>query len=96
MDSIVCKNCGSINDYTIQEKSNNSCAYCNGCGKFIKNVPKNNTKGLRFYLGKYNQGLISDCADLNYLEWMIKSVKMKPNYVTAIENQIKLLKENGK
>lgn len=93
MSDIICINCGSIDDYTIQEKSNNSCAYCNGCGKFIKNIPKNNTEGLRFYLGKYNQVLISECEDLNYLEWMVKTVTLKPNYKTAIENQINLLKD---
>lgn len=54
-DEIVCKRCGSINDYTIGQGKgpHGASAICNGCDRFIKWLPKkdsltikNNTMGL--------------------------------------------------
>jgi hypothetical protein len=58
MQDIICKNCGYINDYRTELKANNNVAYCNGCDKYIKNIPQNNMPMLHF--GKYKGKLVTD------------------------------------
>ena len=86
---IVCKSCGTINDYRTELKNNQNTAFCNSCGTFIKNIPYSKPK---FYFGKYSGTLISDCDDLNYLDWFLNNTKPKANIKQAVETQIKTLK----
>lgn len=63
---ITCTSCGSIDDFTTEQKSNNLVATCNSCGKFIKNIPTDKPK---FYVGKYKGQVIESIDDINYLQW---------------------------
>lgn len=63
---ITCHNCGSIDDFSTEQKSNNLVATCNSCGKFIKNIP---TEKPAFYVGKYKGKQIDDIDDISYLQW---------------------------
>ena len=70
MEDIVCKNCGTVDDYTLEMKSNQNVATCNGCGKFIKNVAYNPPA---LYFGKYSGKAIKDYFtpdEVNYLHWI--------------------------
>lgn len=63
---VICNKCGSIDDYTTEQKANNLVATCNGCDSFIKNIPHDKPK---FYFGKYKDIPIADISDLQYLVW---------------------------
>lgn len=65
MEQLVCRKCGSVDDYTTEQKSNNLVATCT-CGAFIKNIP---TEKPKFYFGKYKDTFIHECDDLQYLIW---------------------------
>jgi hypothetical protein len=84
MQDVVCKNCGSVNDYTIVKKANNNCAYCNGCEKFIKNISYSVPK---FYFGKYKGVAVSEVTDISYLNWFLENIE------TLTENGRKNIKE---
>jgi len=90
---IVCKNCGSINDYRTEMKSGQNVAHCNSCGKYIKNIPYNPHPKL--YFGKYKDKLIKDIEDLNYLQWLIDSNVLKANTRQAVIDRIAQLKLYG-
>lgn len=93
MEDIICKNCGSINDYNTALKSTQNTAYCNSCGKFIKNIPQEKTEHLTIYFGKYKGQKITDIKDRQYLEWILKeSSNINEKYRTAIQKQIDNLK----
>jgi hypothetical protein len=69
MDDIVCKNCGLINDYRVERKANNDVATCNGCGKFIKNIPYSKPA---LFFGKYAGKPIENYenGEVSYLKWV--------------------------
>lgn len=81
---IVCKACGNIDDYKIVVKSNNHMAFCNGCGKFIKNVSYESPK---FYFGKMKGKLVSEVTDKNYLQWFL-TTSPSESMREAIEKRI--------
>lgn len=64
--SVICKQCGSVDDFRTEQKANNNCAFCNTCGTFIKNIP---TDVPRMYVGKFKGKAIQDIDDLQYLKW---------------------------
>ena len=87
-EDIVCKNCGSVNDYEIRVNLHKT-AYCCSCGKYIKHIA---TDPPMFYFGKYSQIPISEIKDKGYLTWALNNMKnLKPRLKEAIEQQIKKL-----
>lgn len=62
----MCKQCRTVDDYRTEVKSNNTTAYCNSCGAFIKNIP---TDVPRMYIGKFKGLAITEINDLDYLIW---------------------------
>lgn len=95
MDKIICKNCGSIDDFKIVEKSNQHTAYCNSCGKYIKNIPQNKTEHLKMYFGKFKDQLISEIKDESYLEWVLRTNEtLNHKYRTAIQDRINEIQNN--
>src|SRR4051812_12897154 len=86
---VICKNCGSVNDYHIARKANNDVAYCNGCDKYIKNIPQRNAPMLHF--GKYKGQFIKDIEDVSYLEWVRDKVKLSESTRFALLERIKSL-----
>ena len=90
---IVCKNCGLVNDYRTEMKNGQNVAHCNGCGKYIKNIPYNQTPKL--YFGKYKDRIISEIEDLNYLQWLVESGAVRANIKQAVIDRIAQLKIYG-
>lgn len=69
MEDIICKQCGSVNDYTVERKANNDVATCQ-CGAFIKNIPY---QAPALYFGKHKGKAIKDYQtpdEVNYLHWV--------------------------
>jgi len=90
MEDITCRKCGLVNDYKTEMKSGQQTAYCNGCGKYIKNIPYAEPK---MYVGKYSQTKISEITDLPYLEWALEKMdSLSVSQDKAVEEQIKKLK----
>lgn len=69
MNDIICKQCGSIDDYSVERKANNNVATCNGCGRFIKNIPYSEPA---LYFGKFKGKPIKDFEgkEIEYLYWV--------------------------
>jgi hypothetical protein len=87
---IVCINCGSIDDYRTEMKANNLTAYCNGCDRFITNIPY---KDAQFYFGKYKGIPVANITDLSYLQWAINNIpKLSAHMRAAIHQRIYELK----
>ena len=87
---VVCKNCGSINDYTIIVKAHNQCAYCNGCEKYIKNIPY--ADDIKIYFGKYKGKRIKEILDIGYLNWIIQNIDLKEGLKKEVLNQLNRLR----
>lgn len=86
---VVCTNCGLVDDYSTELKANNLVAHCNGCGKFITNIPY---QVPMFYFGKYKGIPIASIEDLSYLQWAIKNIeKLSAHVREAIEHRISSL-----
>ncbi len=97
MQDIICTNCGSINDYNVIVKSNQHTAYCNGCKKYIKNIPQEKTENLTMYFGKFKGQKINEIQDKQYLEWVLRaSETLNEKYRTAIQERIDDIEFNSK
>jgi hypothetical protein len=92
MENIVCKKCGAENDFSAELKGIHNVATCNKCNSFIKNIPYSQPK---FYFGKYKDNLISECTDLNYLQWFLENTKPKANIKVATISRIETLKNSN-
>lgn len=89
LSMITCTHCGSIDDFTTEQKSNNLVATCNCCGKFIKNIPTDKPK---FYVGKYKNKNIEDVDDISYLQWAYDNMSsLNGRSKEAVKNRIHLL-----
>lgn len=90
---VICQNCGSINDYRPVMKSNQNTAWCNGCDKFIKNLPQG--KPPMLFFGKYKGRLISTMLndeEIRYLQWMVQQAWCKAPLSVQIVNHLDHLK----
>ncbi len=92
MADIVCRKCGSINDFRTEMKTNQNTAWCNGCDAFIKNIPYQSE--VTIYVGKYKGQKLSEVEDFRYLEWAITSWNLKPDVLAKYTAHIQKLKEN--
>ena len=83
-EPIVCTQCGVIDDYSTEPKSNQLTARCNSCKAFFKNISYAPAK---FYVGKYKGTLIADCIDKQYMIWYAEIVakgKLKKDILKRI------------
>jgi len=72
---IICKSCGTVDDYRTEKKANNLVAYCKQCDRFIQNVPYTIPA---IHFGKYKGTKVRDFTTpemMNYLHWVLKNVK---------------------
>ena len=90
---IKCNKCGEVNNYRTEMKNGQNVAHCIKCGSYIKNIPY--VKEHKFYFGKYKDKLISDCQDLEYLQWLITGKIVKANIREAVITQIEKIKLYG-
>jgi hypothetical protein len=91
MENVTCNNCGVIDDYNVIEKSGQRTAYCNGCGKYIKNIPY--ATKICLYIGKYSGIDLNDFntpEHINYLRWVKQTPdlwkKLKPKVTDKINS----------
>jgi hypothetical protein len=84
-NELICKKCGSIDDYEIRNAGPHHTAYCNGCGAYIKHVAVNEPQ---FYFGKYKGELVSEITDKQYLEWCLGAVKLSKVMQDAVMERI--------
>jgi len=87
---LVCKKCGTINEYRTEKKSNNLVAYCTACGSYIKNIPYSKPQ---LHFGKYKGRLIEEMKhpeEVNYLHWVIKNAKINESLRIAISKHLML------
>lgn len=82
---IVCKKCGSVDNYNIVDSNQQKMAYCNDCKAWIKNLPY---KDPQFYFGKYKGQYIAHVNDLFYLKWVKDNIKMGESMREAISERI--------
>lgn len=91
MIEIICKSCGSIDEYRTEKKANNLVAYCTSCGKYIKNIPYSIPT---LHFGKYKGTKIVDFTTpemMNYLHWVINNdVKVSVHTKQAIYDHLGL------
>lgn len=85
---VICLKCGLVNDYNIIIKGDQVTAWCNGCTKFIKNIPY---KQPTIYFGKYKDRLISSLIskeEVQYLYWLKEQPFCKKYLVKQIEDYL--------
>ena len=93
IDKLHCRNCQKEVSFRTEMKSGQNTAYCNECGKYLKNVPYEKDK--YFYVGKYSGICISQIEDLSYLRWAFDNMKLSPAYKEAVKNQIDKLQKRS-
>lgn len=89
---VICQHCGNANDFHTIMKSNQNTAWCNGCDRFIKNIPQGNPPVLFF--GKYKGRLIATLKskeEVDYLIWLSKQPFCKGTQLTNIQNHLNKL-----
>lgn len=91
MDDIVCRQCGTLNDYHVIEKGVQHTAFCNSCGAYIKNIPY--ATKLCLYFGRYKEVDLNDFNTpdhISYLRWCKNTpdlwVKLKPKIKDKINS----------
>lgn len=83
---IICKKCGTVDDFWTEKKSNNTCAFCMSCGAFIKNIP---TEAPKMYIGKFKGVAIENICDIGYLQWARDNMQaLNGRQLEAINNRI--------
>lgn len=71
---VTCIRCGLIDDYEVRQSGPHKTAYCNGCGKYIKHLPQENSN-LKLYFGKYKDREITSLTgkeEVDYLKWVLE------------------------
>ena len=87
---ITCQNCGLQNDYRI-ENNHHQTAFCNGCGKYIKHLPKSNTD-IVIHFGKFKGTALKDFMSKEHVDWLNwaikKEIKFQPRVLDAIRKHL--------
>jgi uncharacterized protein (DUF3820 family) len=94
--NVICKNCGSVDDYTATQNGQHLMATCNGCGKYIKFLPQNNVVP-KLYFGKYKGREIASLTseeEIQYCKWLSTRIDLKPGLVQQLVDHLKSLNRN--
>jgi len=87
---IICKSCGTVNNYRTEKKANNLVAYCLICGHYIKNIPYSKPA---LHFGKF-AGISIENYDtpekINYLHWVRNHIEIWPKLNGRIQEAINL------
>lgn len=86
---VVCKKCGTINEYRSVPNGPHLSAWCTACGEFIKHLQKDVNP--MFHFGKYKGLIISECKDIKYLIWGLGENVFKGSAKQAVLDRIKEL-----
>jgi hypothetical protein len=79
MSDLICRHCGTINEYQVKkgEGPHHAQAICTACNKHIKWLPAP-AKDMIMPFGKYAGSMISEITDDKYLLWVVQNVKPGP------------------
>lgn len=93
MEMLYCKNCDrKVLPYTIL-KGNNNVARCTNCNTHLGNIGYAEPA---LHFGKYKGTLIKDVEDVDYLQWVLRKVKISPRLRNAINERIKTFQLQAK
>lgn len=85
MQDITCNNCGLVNEYEIRQAGPHQSAYCNGCGRYIKHIPKPVSSDTVIQFGKYKGTSLKDFTTpehVSWLNWLLRSCELeRPTYI---------------
>lgn len=91
MADLICTNCGSVNDYVVNKTDLHHTAYCNGCGRYIKHLPKEN-KDLVIYFGKFKGTCLKDFKSKDHVSWLNwalnNTTNFKPHEIETITKHL--------
>ena len=87
MAEIMCGRCGS-GEYTTSKSGQHLKASCAKCGTYIKFLSQGNEVKIMTF-GKFKDTAISHIFDKNYLEWILRSDKIKDNLRLALDKRLK-------
>ena len=90
MQGIICQHCGTIDEYHTEMKSNQQTAWCDNCGRFIKNIPY--SKKFCLYFGKYKEVSLDEFTEpehISYLNWVFKTKDIWDRLKPPIQEKIK-------
>jgi len=83
--SIVCKKCGTENEFYTEQSGKQLKALCNHCGGYIKFIPQD--KPQIMYFGKHKGKLVSE-LDRGYIEWLLDSdIKLSHTLSNALRER---------
>jgi len=97
MKEVTCNRCGTVDDYRTEMKSGQNTAWCNGCGKFIKNIPQENAAFVLPF-GKFKGTLMSDMVTQEQISWLNWSLgaDFNKNYKEKVNKHLNGLNKDGK
>ena len=90
MSEIICKKCGSIDDYSTTQRGIHRTAFCNVCGAYIKNLPQGKPPVLFF--GKYKDREIASMLsgeEIRYLQWLTAQTFVKAKLKEDVDAHLK-------
>lgn len=88
-NTIICQNCGSVDDYNIQQRGTHKTAYCNSCDRYIKHLSQGLPIKLYFgkYLGREVQSMVEP-EEIEYLKWLLNGGIKQKNLREAVTNHL--------
>lgn len=89
---ITCKKCGS-KEYRTEESGQHIKAICSNCDSYIKFLPQNR-EVITMPFGKFKDQeikLLTTKEHVEYLNWMLKNVKLSHSVRIAIESRLNSL-----
>lgn len=90
---VVCTRCATINDYYTEASGPHIKAICNNCKQYIKFLPQIKVEGSKFHFGKHAGVLVSDCVDVDYMQYMIDTADIDKRFRRELELRIQEIKQ---
>lgn len=88
--AIICKRCGSVDDYRTEPTGPHIKAICNGCNQYIQFLPQGFTDDSIMFYGKY-KGKRLGSIPWPYLVWLDDNTKVNGSlklYIQSIKTKI--------
>lgn len=84
---VICKNCGSINDYHTEISGPHLKAVCNGCDKYIQFLAQGFTPETIMFYGKYKGRALKNIPH-QYFVWLYENTKVAGSLRIYIESNL--------
>lgn len=89
---IVCKSCGSVDDYRQEKSGPHVKAVCNGCDKYIQFLPQGFTGESLMYFGKYKDKKLKDIPP-DYFIWLYENTKVSGSLKSYIVSNLQQFRQ---